>query len=173
MFNEGFARKTILPLNFRQCSGRGLDVVRMWFGCGPDVAWMWLGYGSEVFDSFGVHAVLTGTSSKKNTVQLKSFSNSCKGLLDCEFQFEPQSPNYKRNKKSAQEVGFPPIPERAPEECKTAFCAKKSTQKVRFCTLLGALAGIGGDPTFCEDFFFAIWALWLELKFTTHGIISL
>ena len=32
----------------------------------------------------------------------------------------------------------------------STFCAK-SVQKVRLCTLLGALSGIGGNPTFCAD----------------------
>ena len=52
---------------------------------------------------------------------------------------------------SAQKVGFPPIPERAPKSVQNrTFCAK-SVQKVRYCTLLGALSGIGGNPTFCAD----------------------
>ena len=49
---------------------------------------------------------------------------------------------------------FPPIPERAPRSVQNArFCAK-SVQKVRFCTLLGTLSGIGGNPTYCTDDFF-------------------
>ena len=48
-------------------------------------------------------------------------------------------------------MGFPPIPERAPKSVQSrTFCAK-SVQKVRFCTLLGALSGIGGNPAFCAD----------------------
>ena len=57
--------------------------------------------------------------------------------------------------------GFPPIPERAPKSAQSrTFCAK-SVQQVRLCTLLGALSGTGGNPTFCADLvFFAISALW-------------
>ena len=55
-------------------------------------------------------------------------------------RFSGKSPyNY-----SAQEVGFPLIPERAPESVQNQLVA----QKRRFCALLGALSGIGGNPTF-------------------------
>ena len=53
-------------------------------------------------------------------------------------------------------------------------CAKACfLQKVRFCTLLGALSGIGGNPTFCiDECFYSLCSvsLWLELKFTTLGV---
>ena len=31
------------------------------------------------------------------------------------------------------------------------FSASQSVQKVQFCALLGAVSGIGGNPTFCAD----------------------
>ena len=52
---------------------------------------------------------------------------------------EPQSRN-RQIINLHKKVGFPPTPERA-----------LLAQKVRFCTLLGALSGIGGNPTFRAD----------------------
>ena len=60
--------------------------------------------------------------------------------------------------------GFPPIPGRA----------SKSTQNRTFCilferfyTLSGALPGIGGSLLFAPISVFAVWGLWLQLKFTS------
>ena len=48
-------------------------------------------------------------------------------------------------------MGFPPIPERAPKSAQNRTFFTLFVQKVRFCTLLGALSGVGGNPTFCAD----------------------
>ena len=51
--------------------------------------------------------------------------------------------------------------------CKTAHLHTLCAKKMRVCTLLGALSGIGGNPTFGQINYLAISALWLVLKFTT------
>ena len=61
----------------------------------------------------------------------------------CVFQFEPQSQTMH----------------------KTAFFV----QKVR--TFGGARSGIGRNPTFCADLILAVWAPWLELKYTTPCVL--
>ena len=69
-------------------------------------------------------------------------------------------------KQSAEKVGFTPIPERVPKVCKEHFLRKKCAKThTHTHTLFSTLSGIGGNPTFSADFFFAIWALWLEPKF--------
>ena len=66
--------------------------------------------------------------------------------LHCVFGLKP--PESKQQEYySAQKVGLPPIHEIAPKVHKSAL----SAQRVHFCTLLGALSGIGGNPTFCVD----------------------
>ena len=45
----------------------------------------------------------------------------------------------------------------------------KERQKCAFCTLLGALSGIGGNtPLFVQINVFAVWALRLDWKYTTR-----
>ena len=54
----------------------------------------------------------------------------------------PHSPQKAKTLESVQKVGFPPVPERAPKE--------------RFCTLLGTLSGIGGNPAFLRRLTFSL-----------------
>ena len=64
-----------------------------------------------------------------------------------ELQYEPQSQNPQII--HLRKSGVPPIPERAPESVQNRTFCTLFVQKVQFCTLSGALSGIGGNPTFC------------------------
>ena len=62
-------------------------------------------------------------------------------------------------------MGLLPIPERAPKSVQNHTFRTLFAQKVRFCTLLGALSGIGGKSFFAQINCLAISAQWLVLKF--------
>ena len=85
----------------------------------------------------------------------------------CELQYESQSRNRKKNE-SAQNAGFPPIPERALQSVQKPHLLCK-----RCCSLLGALSGIAGNPAFRADSFFGVFRLlWLVLRFTRRVLKS-
>ena len=66
------------------------------------------------------------------------------------FQFEPESPNRKK-KVICTKSGFPPMPARTLENAQKRTFLHKKCAKVWLCTLLSALSGIDGNPTFCAD----------------------
>ena len=60
--------------------------------------------------------------------------------------------------------GFHRFQEERLKVCKTALFAHFLRKKVRFCTLLGAPSGIGGNPFLRRLIIWAISALWLALR---------
>ena len=84
------------------------------------------------------------------------------------FFFPPKSKGWRvraepksQKHESAQKLGFRRFQKEHQQCAKAPFLHT-------FCTLLGALSGIGGNPTFRNVF--AMWALQLELKFTKRII---